>query len=146
MRVFLISVVFFVYGFTPLTAQAPLSDANLRTAFAGKTHLSFYRRYIEGYGGVYFEETYYQDGTLSYQSGDVRAGGQWGVEGDVICFDYTAPFMVSGCFKVVHQNGCYYSYEIGPAGRAVGLEKGEWWIRSHIKGTDPACTHEGLIS
>lgn len=126
---------------------APLNDAGLHVAFSGKTHLSTYRRYVESYGGVYFEETYHRDGTLSYQSGNVFAQGQWKIKNSTICFDYLEPFMVSACFKVVYNDGCYYSYEVDPTtGVVLGFETGTWWIRSYIKGTDPACAHEGLIS
>lgn len=124
----------------------PMDSSALKAAYSDQTHLSFYRRYIKEYGGVYFEEYYHPDGTLDYRAGEVTLTGFWRVSDGRICFDYIETPLSSGCFVVVHESGCYYSYEIGTDGKPIGLETGEWWIRAHIKGTNPECAAEDLIA
>lgn len=132
---------------TPAAAEwSLLDDAGLREAYSGKTHLSFYRRHVEEYGGVYFEESYFPDGSLDYLAGGVTLKGVWRVANGRICFQYPETPLYSGCFVVAHDAGCYYSYEIGPDGNPMGLQTGEWWIRAHVKGTDPQCAAADLVS
>ena len=123
-----------------------LDDAELVAAYAGKTHLSFYRRYVEAYGGKYFEESYRADGELDYRAGDVGLSGLWQVANGRICFQYPETSLSSGCFVVTHDAGCYYSYQIGDDGEPIGLTTGEWWIRAHVKGTKPDCAAADLVS
>lgn len=119
-----------------------LDEQELRAAFAGKTHISRYRRHIEDYGGVIFEETYNVDGTLRYRAGDVAATGTWRIENGAICFRYDGLALFDACFVVAHQDGCYYSYEVLPDGSALGVHDDGWWIRSTIEGTDPDCAKD----
>lgn len=123
-----------------------MNDAELVAAYAGKTHESFYRKNVEEYGGVYFEETYRADGTLAYIAGDVRTHGEWRVANKRICFYYPETPLSSGCFAVVNEGGCYYSYQIGDDGKPIGLARGEWWIRARIAGTDAQCSTPDLVS
>ncbi len=137
-----------LFAMTPAAHAAPrqLGDAGLVAAYAGKTHLSFYRRHVEEYGGKYFEESYRADGTLSYEAGDVALTGYWQVAGGRICFQYPDTPLNSGCFVVTQEAGCYYSYQIGDNGEVFGLATGEWWIRAHVKGTKPDCAAADLVS
>lgn len=126
--------------------QRVLDDAALVAAYANKTHLSFYRRPVEEYGGLYFEETYYADGALDYYAGDVALKGFWSVANGRICFDYPETPLYAACFIVTEEGGCYYSYETDETGNAPGLSNGDWWIRAHIKGTKPQCAAGDLVS
>lgn len=133
---------------SPAAHAAPrqLDDAGLVAAYAGKTHLSFYRRHVEEYGGKYFEESYMADGTLQYRGGDIALTGQWRVANGRICFQYPQTPLNSGCFIVTHEAGCYYSYQIDDNGQPFGRATGEWWIRAHVKGTRPDCAAADLVS
>ncbi len=146
MRVlFYIAVFLFV---SPAANAAPrqLDDAGLQAAYAGKTHLSFYRRHVEAYGGKYFEESYSADGALQYRAGDVALTGYWQVANGRICFQYPDTPLNSGCFVVTYEAGCYYSYQINDDGEPFGLATGEWWIRAHVKGTKPDCAAADMVS
>ena len=139
--------------FTLLILSAPanaaprqLDNAGLVAAYAGKTHLSFYRRHVEEYGGKYFEESYSADGTLHYRAGDIALTGLWQVAKGRICFQYPQSPLNSGCFIVAEEAGCYYSYQIDNDGKPFGLATGEWWIRAHVKGTKPDCAATDLVS
>jgi len=123
-----------------------MTNAELLAAYSGQTHESFYRENVEEYGGVYFVETYHPDGTLDYIAGEMRNNGFWRVAGNRICFFYPETPLESGCFAVVNEAGCYYSYQIGDNGKPIGLSKGEWWIRAKIKGTDAQCSTPDLVS
>ena len=138
----------FLAGFSPPAQAEPvlLDDAGLIAAYSGATHLSFYRRHVEEYGGVYFEETYHPDGALDYRAGEVALTGFWQVANGRICFQYPESPLYAGCFVVAYDAGCYYSYQIGPDGEPFGLESGEWWIRAHVKGTKPDCAAADLVS
>lgn len=127
-------------------AVVPLNDEQLRAAYSGQTHDSFYRWNIEEYGGVYFEETYHPDGRLDYVAGDVILTGFWQVTNGKICFQYNDTPLADGCFVVVNEGGCFYSYEIGLDGRPMGLARGEWWIRATIRGSDGQCSTPDLVS
>ncbi len=61
------------------TTQRILNNQELIAAFSGKTHIGFYRDYLERYGSVKFVEDYLNDGTLSYQGGDITTEGFWRV-------------------------------------------------------------------
>ncbi|MEO0674200.1 MAG: hypothetical protein AAFY32_04245, partial [Pseudomonadota bacterium] len=50
-------------------SKKTLDDAGLRAAFAGKTHIGLYRRYLEAYGEQRFIETYTDNGNLQYTAG-----------------------------------------------------------------------------
>lgn len=132
----------------PANAQAmtQLRGEALRTAYAGQTHISVYRYYIEGYGDLEFVEVYSVDGTLTYQAGDVTATGRWRTENDRICFDYDGATLLSSCFAVFIEDGCFFSYMFGANGKPTGVAERKWWIRAHIEGTEPDCIHEGLVS
>ena len=140
----------FLFGFLFTTAAvaAPrhLDDAGLVAAYADKTHLSFYRRHVEEYGGKYFEESYNADGSLIYRAGDIALTGIWRVSDGQICFEYPDSALYGGCFVVTYEAGCYYSYEIGQDGAPIGYSTGAWWIRAHIKGTRPDCAAGDLVS
>lgn len=131
---------------TATAAPRRLDNAGLIAAYAGKTHLSFYRRYVEEYGGKYFEESYNPDGSLNYRAGDLALSGLWRVADGRICFEYPGSSLYGGCFVVTYEAGCYYSYEIGPDGAPMGFANGEWWIRAHVKGTKPDCAAGDLVS
>lgn len=143
---FLIIFAFVLTAWPAGAAPRLLDDAGLAAAYAGKTHLSFYRRHVEAYGGKYFEEAYRADGTLDYRAGDIALSGFWQVSNGRICFQYPETPLNSGCFVVAHEAGCYYSYQIGEDGEAIGLATGEWWIRAHVKGTKPDCAAADLVS
>ncbi len=141
-------LLFALIAAAPVANAAPrqLDDVGLVAAYAGKTHLSFYRRHVEEYGGKFFEESYSADGTLRYRAGDVALTGYWQVANGRICFQYPETPLNSGCFVVTYEGGCYYSYQIDEDGRPFGLSTGEWWIRAHIKGTKPDCAAADLVS
>ncbi len=143
---FLLMFVFMITASPIAAAPRLLDDAGLVAAYAGKTHLSFYRRHVEAYGGKYFEETYRADGTLDYHAGDVALSGFWQVANGRICFQYPESPLNAGCFVVAHEAGCYYSYQIDEDGEPFGLSTGEWWIRAHVKGTKPDCAATDLVS
>ncbi|MEO1252477.1 MAG: hypothetical protein AAFW81_09045 [Pseudomonadota bacterium] len=127
-------------------AAQRLDDAALRAAYADKTHISAYREDVPEYGGTYFVETYMSDGSLSYRAGGLDLVGAWRVENGIICFDYADTPLVPGCFVVIHEAGCYYSYQVDRTGRAIGLSEGDWWIRAYVEGTDPQCASAALVS
>ena len=143
---FLLIVVLVLAAAPVAAAPRLLNDAELVAAYAGKTHLSFYRRHVKEYGGKYFEESYRADGTLDYRAGDVALSGSWQAANGRICFQYPETPLNSGCFVVAHEAGCYYSYQIGENGEPIGLSTGEWWIRAHVKGTKPDCAAADLVS
>lgn len=123
-----------------------LDDAGLRAAFAGKTHIGLYRRYLEAYGEQRFVEAYAADGTLQYTAGSLSISGTWSIASGKICFTYDSPAFLAGCFRVVADQGCYYSYEIFPSGRQTVPGRDPWWIRSHVDGTNPVCADPDLVS
>jgi hypothetical protein len=123
-----------------------MTDAELTVAYSGKIHESFYRYRVEEYGGVYFEEAYHADGTLDYRAGELTLTGFWRVANGRICFEYPATPLNSGCFVVVFEDGCYYSYQTNDSGEPEGLAEGRWWIRAKIKGTNPDCAAADLVS
>ena len=123
-----------------------LNDEQLHLAYSGQTHVSYYRQNIETYGGVFFEESYHADGTLDYRAGEVTSAGFWQVANGKICFQYPGTPLADGCFVVVKEGGCFYSYEIGIDGRPIGLASGEWWIRATIEGSDGQCSTADLVS
>ncbi|MEL6506931.1 MAG: hypothetical protein AAFR29_04805 [Pseudomonadota bacterium] len=127
-------------------SKKTLDDAGLRAAFAGKTHIGLYRRYLEAYGEQRFIETYTDNGNLQYTAGTLSISGTWTISAGKICFQYNSPEFLAGCFRVVADQGCYYSYEIFPSGRQAIPGRDPWWIRSHIDGTDPACAGPDLVS
>lgn len=145
MRAFIIFSLL-VFATAGHAAPRQLDNAGLVAAYAGKTHLSFYRRHVEEYGGKYFEESYSADGTLQYRAGDIALTGLWQVANGRICFQYPDTPLNSGCFIVTHEAGCYYSYQIDSDGNPFGLATGEWWIRAHVKGTKPNCAAADLVS
>ncbi|MEM8771603.1 MAG: hypothetical protein AAGD92_08145 [Pseudomonadota bacterium] len=129
------------------SAETPWLDADaLRKAYSGQTHESFYRYTIEEYGGVYFEETYFPDGSLTYRGGSLEVAGRWAVKGDQICFEYPETQLLPGCFVVAADAGCFYSYEVGRDGSRPAAPHERWWIRATIKGTDPQCATDDLVS
>ncbi len=145
MRIALFIASFFLCA--PALAQPSfLSDSELTAAYAGKTHVSFYRYPVEEYGGIYFEERYHVDGALDYRAGDLTLSGFWRVANGRICFEYPATPLNSGCFAVQFDAGCYYSYQIGDDGRPLGVAEGRWWIRAKIEGTNPDCAAADLVS
>lgn len=129
-----------------VAAPRQLNDAGLIDAYADKTHISFYRRYVEEYGGKYFVESYSADGTLRYRAGDVALSGFWQVANGRICFQYPDTPLYDGCFVVAYEAGCFYSYQVDENGEPFGLAAGEWWIRAHIEGTKPDCAAGDLLS
>jgi|GEM_PF-5120143 len=147
MKIALIAAALVLFASHPVqAAPRQLDDAGLIAAYADKTHLSFYRRYVEEYGGKYFEESYNADGTLRYRAGDVALNGFWQVANGRICFQYPDTPLYDGCFVVAYEAGCYYSYQVDENGEPFGLAAGEWWIRAHIKGTKPHCAATDLVS
>ncbi|MEO0833892.1 MAG: hypothetical protein AAFY13_11405, partial [Pseudomonadota bacterium] len=82
-------------------SKKTLDDAGLRAAFAGKTHIGLYRRYLEAYGEQRFIETYTDNGNLQYTAGTLSISGTWTISAGKICFQYNSPEFLAGCFRVV---------------------------------------------
>lgn len=148
LRAVFVAVTFFALAFPAQAQHDPfLNDEGLRRAFIGKTHVGFYRRFIERYGHIVFEERYDPDGTMTYRGEDgVEARGRWRIAENRICFVYDQADFLPGCFAVTFAEGCFYSFETDDEGRVLGLADDRWWIRSYLKGTEPDCAAEDLVS
>ncbi len=130
----------------PTTEPIYMDDDGLKIAFSGQTHIGFYRDYLERYGSIQFEETYFTDGTLAYAGGGLNVKGTWEIIKARICFEYEDPQFLPGCFAVTTNEGCYYSHEsTHPDDESQGLAS-QWWIFSHIKGEKVTCTEAALLS
>lgn len=123
-----------------------LDNAALKKAFVGKTHIGFYRDYLERYGSVKFVEQYFEGGPILYKGGDITATGLWEITDNHICFDYDNDDFLPGCFVVVEKQGCYYSYESSPAAKGFVKGKKDWWIFSYVQGTKVDCEESELVS
>jgi hypothetical protein len=117
-----------------------MSEADMRTAFIGKT--------IDGYyaSGLAFSETYRADGRLDYREPARRAEGQWHFRGAVFCTFYDPPYLplVGGCWSVTRLGA--NCYEFHAFDRAAGQPREDdlpnaksWTARGWRQGEASTC-------
>lgn len=118
-----------------------MSEAELRTAFTGKTISGRYA------GGRPFTEHYRQDGRLEYRERGNLIDGNWSVEAGAFCTIYDRDAS-GGCFRVRHiTNNCFEFYFVARTEEeaAAAPRAPDWTARGSIEGQRGACEEEHAV-
>ena len=115
--------------------DTPISEAELRAAFTGKTHRGSYNFLNRDITTFAFEETTAKDGKIRHvQQGKVDTG-TWEIKDDVICYDYDDPKLRQACFHMYVRGNCYYHFQVS----VESFPKFGFTARSVIVGETPNC-------
>jgi len=115
--------------------DAPLSSAELITAFKGQTHLGTYNFLHKNITTFAFEETTYADGKIRHEQQGIIDKGYWTISEDKICYNYDDPSLLQACFHIYVRGNCYYHYQIS----TNGVARFGFTARSVIAGETPNC-------
>ena len=118
-----------------IETNTPISEAELRAAFTGKTHTGSYNFLSRNITTFAFEETTAKDGKIEHVQQDQIDTGKWKIIKDVICYDYDNPQLRQACFRMYVRGNCYYHFQVS----VEGFPKFGFTARSVIKGETPKC-------
>ena len=113
----------------------PISEAQLRAAFTGKTHVGSYNFLNRDITTFAFEETTAEDGKIRHIQQGILDTGKWEIKENIICYDYDDPTLRQACFHMYLRGNCYYHYQVS----VEGLAKFGFTARSVIKGQRADC-------
>lgn len=115
--------------------DTPLSEAELRAAFTGQTHIGSYNFLNRDITTFAFKETTARDGKIRHVQQGQTDTGKWDIEDNTICYDYDAPQLRRACFQMYVRGNCYYHFQVSVEGRP----KFGFTARSVIAGEAPDC-------
>ena len=113
----------------------PISEAALRAAFSGKTHVGSYNFLNRDITTFAFEETTLEDGKIRHIQQGILDTGKWTIKKNIICYDYDDPTLRQACFHMYLRGNCYYHYQVS----VEGFPKFGFTARSVVKGETPNC-------
>lgn len=115
--------------------DTPLSEAELRTAFTGQTHIGSYNFLNRNITTFAFKETTTQDGKILHTQQGQTDTGKWNIKDNTICYDYDDPKLRKACFRMYVRGNCYYHFQVS----VEGYTKFGFTARSVIQGETPDC-------
>lgn len=136
-------VLVIVFSLIPMVAAAqdaflpdpeqgePLSEAEVRDTFSGKTHRGNYNFERKAFEGFHFEEWTSESGQVLHRMGSRIDKGTWTQKGEQICYDYESEDLLSACFSFYRLGNCIYHHQEtvngkrSPGFTAVTVIKGE---------------------
>ncbi len=115
--------------------DTPLTEAELRAAFTGKTHRGSYNFLNRDITSFAFQETTTREGKIRHvQQGKVDTG-TWKITDNIICYDYDDPLLLQACFRMYVRGNCYYHFQVS----VEHFPKFGFTARSVIDGETPNC-------
>jgi len=113
----------------------PISEAELRAAFTGQTHVGSYNFLNRDITTFAFAETTTEDGKIRHIQQGILDTGKWEIKENIICYDYDDTDLLQACFRMYLRGNCYYHYQVS----VEGFPKFGFTARSVIKGQRPDC-------
>lgn len=105
----------------------------MRLAFEGITLDGIY------HDGLFFSETYFENGLIRYHDVQGADSGEWTVEDDTFCTFYES--QTGACFFVVRDGeNCFSFYEAIEDDRGRLSPAADWTSRGWNRAMDPTCT------
>lgn len=105
----------------------------MRMAFEGITLDGIY------HDGLFFSETYFEDGLIRYHDVHGADAGEWTVEDDTFCTFYES--QTGACFFVIRDGeNCFSFYEAIEDDRGRISPAGDWTSRGWNRDMDPTCS------
>jgi hypothetical protein len=105
----------------------------MRLAFEGITLDGVYK------DGLFFSETYFEDGLIRYHDVQGADSGEWTVEDDTFCTFYEN--QTGACFFVVRDGeNCFSFFEAVEDERGGVFPADDWTSRGWNREMDPTCS------
>jgi hypothetical protein len=117
-----------------------LSPDDVKEHFSGKTHEGFYSRKRIRSGSQDYEETYHEDGKLTYKEGEWEDVGEWWLSEGRLCHAYAKDtFGNTHCFFIYKDQQCFVHVAAEPGAFGKMRIATNWNARSLIRGTGKYC-------